>query len=49
MSGNEPPIELDLPGRTMSRFSDNNQLNFYMHWAKVLEAKNWSEIKSVAS
>jgi 3-phenylpropionate/trans-cinnamate dioxygenase subunit alpha len=49
MSGNEPPIELDLPGRTMSRFSDNNQLNLYMHWAKVLEAKNWSEIKSAAS
>ena len=49
MSGNEPPIELDLPGQTMSRFSDNNQLNLYMHWAKVLEAKNWSEIKSAAS
>ena len=49
MSGNEPPIELDLPGQTMSRFSDNNQLNLYMHWAKVLEAKNWREIKSTAS
>jgi len=49
MSGNEPPIALDLPGRTMSRFSDNNQLNLYMHWAKVLEAKNWDEIKSAAS
>jgi len=21
-------------------------LSLYMHWAKVLEAKNWSEIKS---
>ena len=48
MSGNEPPVELDLPGRTMSRFSDNNQLSLYMHWAKVLEAKNWSEIKGAA-
>jgi 3-phenylpropionate/trans-cinnamate dioxygenase alpha subunit len=44
MVGNEPPIALNLPGRTMSRFSDNNQLNLYMHWAKVLQAKNWSEI-----
>jgi len=44
MTGNEPPIALDLPGRTMSRFSDNNQLNLYLHWAKVLQAKNWSEI-----
>ena len=27
-----------------SRFSDNNQLSLYMHWAKVLQAKNWNEI-----
>ena len=46
MSGNEPPVEIDLPGRTMSRFSDNNQLNLYMHWAKVLQATDWSEIMS---
>jgi len=44
MSGNEPPVEIDLPGRTMSRFSDNNQLNLYMHWAKLLQANNWHEI-----
>jgi hypothetical protein len=46
MSGNEPPIELDLPGTVKSRFSDNNQLSLYMHWAKMLEAKNWGEIVS---
>ena len=46
MSGNEPPIEIELPGRVKSRFSDNNQLSLYMHWAKMLEAKNWSEIMS---
>ena len=44
MSGNEPAIELDLPGRVKSRFSDNNQLSLYMHWAKMLQAKNWREI-----
>jgi hypothetical protein len=44
MSGNEPAVNLELPGRTMSRFSDNNQLNLYMHWAKMLEAKSWNEI-----
>jgi len=46
MSGNEPPIEIALPGRAMSRFSDNNQLSLYLHWAKMLQAKNWSEILS---
>ena len=46
MSGNEPPIEIDLPGRVQSRFSDNNQLSMYMHWAKMLQAKNWSEVSS---
>ena len=44
MSGNEPPLELELPGKIRSRFSDNNQLSFYMHWARVLQAGRWSEI-----
>ena len=48
MSGNEPPVDLDLPGRIKSRFSDNNQLSLYMHWAKMLQAKNWSEIASAS-
>ena len=46
MSGNEPPIDIDLPGQIRSRFSDNNQLSLYMHWAKMLQAKNWHEIMS---
>jgi 3-phenylpropionate/trans-cinnamate dioxygenase alpha subunit len=46
MSGNEPPIEIDLPGQITSRFSDNNQLSLYMHWARMLQAKNWDEITS---
>jgi hypothetical protein len=46
MGGNEPPVEVDLPGRVKSRFSDNNQLSFYMHWAKLLQARNWSEVLS---
>jgi hypothetical protein len=29
-----------------SRWSDSNQLSLYMHWAKILEAKNWHEIAS---
>jgi phenylpropionate dioxygenase-like ring-hydroxylating dioxygenase large terminal subunit len=33
-----------LPGRVRSRFSDNNQISLYMHWAKVLEAQTWTEI-----
>jgi len=44
MSLNEPPLEPGLRGRLSSRWSDANQLSLYMHWAKVLEAKNWSEI-----
>ena len=48
MSGNEPPLEIALPGRTMSRFSDNNQLSLYMHWAKMLQAKDWNEIMSTS-
>jgi hypothetical protein len=46
MRGNEPPIEIDLPGRVKSRFSDNNQLSMYMHWAKVLQGEPWSELLS---
>jgi hypothetical protein len=46
MSGNEPPVEIDLPGKVRSRFSDNNQLSLYMHWAKMLQAKTWGEIMS---
>ena len=46
MSGNEPPVDVDLPGQIKSRFSDNNQLSLYMHWAKMLQAKNWGEIMS---
>jgi hypothetical protein len=30
----------------MSRFSDNNQLSFYLHWAKMLQAESWQEILS---
>ncbi len=44
MSGNEPPVALDLRGQAASRFSDHNQLNLYMHWAKTLEARSWDEI-----
>jgi 3-phenylpropionate/trans-cinnamate dioxygenase subunit alpha len=44
MSGSDAPPEMGLPGRTMSRFSDNNQIAMYMHWAKMLEAKSWNEI-----
>jgi 3-phenylpropionate/trans-cinnamate dioxygenase subunit alpha len=46
MRGDNSPIEIDLPGRVKSRFSDNNQLSLYMHWAKMLQAKNWGEIMS---
>ena len=46
MRGDNAPIEIDLPGRVKSRFSDNNQLSLYMHWAKMLQAKNWDEIMS---
>ena len=46
MTGNELPVELDLRGRVRNRFSDNNQLSMYMHWAKMLQAKNWSEVLS---
>ena len=44
MSGNEPPLDIDLPGTVTSRFSDNNQLSLYMHWAKMLQAKSWSQL-----
>jgi phenylpropionate dioxygenase-like ring-hydroxylating dioxygenase large terminal subunit len=44
MAGNEAPVDLELRGRVHNRFSDNNQLIFYMHWARMLQAKDWSEI-----
>jgi hypothetical protein len=44
MRGNEPLVEVDLPGQVKSRFSDNNQLSMYMHWAEMLQDKSWSEI-----
>jgi len=44
MSGNEPPLDIDLPGTVTSRFSDNNQLSLYMHWAKMLQAKSWNQL-----
>jgi hypothetical protein len=49
MSGNEPSVDIDLPGRVKSRFSDNNQLSLYMHWAKMLQAKNWREVANTAN
>ena len=44
MSLSEETVDSDLRGRLASRWSDSNQLSLYTHWAKVLEAKNWSEI-----
>jgi 3-phenylpropionate/trans-cinnamate dioxygenase alpha subunit len=44
MSLNEETNESYLRGRLASRWSDANQLNLYMHWAKVLQAKHWSDI-----
>jgi 3-phenylpropionate/trans-cinnamate dioxygenase alpha subunit len=44
MSLTEEMNESGLRGRLASRWSDSNQLSLYMHWAKVLEAKNWDEI-----
>lgn len=46
MAGNEPPVDLALRGRVGNRFSDHNQLSFYLHWARMLQAKAWSEIAS---
>jgi phenylpropionate dioxygenase-like ring-hydroxylating dioxygenase large terminal subunit len=46
MSLSEEIAETDLRGRLASRWSDSNQLSLYMHWAKVLEAQNWSAIVS---
>ncbi|HEY2987000.1 MAG TPA: Rieske 2Fe-2S domain-containing protein [Candidatus Binatia bacterium] len=46
MSLNEPAADVGLRGRITSRWSDSNQLSMYLHWAKVLEAKSWSEIQS---
>jgi 3-phenylpropionate/trans-cinnamate dioxygenase alpha subunit len=46
MSLTEETTDSDLRGRLASRWSDSNQLSLYMHWAKILEAKNWHEIAS---
>lgn len=46
MGASEEITETDLRGQLSSRWSDHNQLSLYMHWARVLEAKNWSEISS---
>jgi 3-phenylpropionate/trans-cinnamate dioxygenase subunit alpha len=44
MNLSEPATEAALRGRLTSRWSDANQLSLYMHWAKMLESGNWSEI-----
>jgi 3-phenylpropionate/trans-cinnamate dioxygenase subunit alpha len=44
MSLSEPPTEVGLRGQLASRWSDSNQLSLYLHWAKMLESQNWSEI-----
>jgi hypothetical protein len=49
MSLTEPPTEVGLRGRLASRWSDSNQLSLYLHWAKMLEAKSWSEITGPAA
>jgi phenylpropionate dioxygenase-like ring-hydroxylating dioxygenase large terminal subunit len=46
MNLKEETSEPGLRGRLTSRWSDANQLSLYMHWAKVLEGKTWSEIMS---
>jgi 3-phenylpropionate/trans-cinnamate dioxygenase alpha subunit len=46
MALSEPATEMGLRGRLASRWSDANQFSLYLHWAKVLEAESWSEIKS---
>jgi hypothetical protein len=46
MNLSEETTEPDLRGRLASRWSDSNQLSLYMHWASMLEAKDWSEITS---
>jgi phenylpropionate dioxygenase-like ring-hydroxylating dioxygenase large terminal subunit len=43
MRGNEPPFAIGLPGEIKSRFSDNNQMALYIHWAKMLQARDWSD------
>jgi 3-phenylpropionate/trans-cinnamate dioxygenase alpha subunit len=45
MSLSEPAAEIGLRGRLASRWSDSNQLSLYVHWAKMLDGKDWSEIK----
>jgi 3-phenylpropionate/trans-cinnamate dioxygenase alpha subunit len=47
MSLSEPAAEIGLRGRLASRWSDSNQLSLYVHWAKMLEAKDWSELEGV--
>jgi phenylpropionate dioxygenase-like ring-hydroxylating dioxygenase large terminal subunit len=44
MSLSEETADADLRGRLTSRWSDSNQLSLYLHWAKMLEGKNWSDI-----
>ena len=44
MSLSEPIMESDLRGRLASRWSDSNQMNLYLHWARLLEARGWSDI-----
>jgi hypothetical protein len=48
MSGSEEVTHAGLRGRLASRFSDNNQLSLYMHWAKMMQANSWSEMTGLA-
>ena len=49
MSLSDETADAELRGRLTSRWSDSNQLSFYMHWASMLEAKDWNEIKNATA
>lgn len=49
MGSSERTTESDLRGRLADRWSDSNQLSLYLHWAKLLEAKSWSEMQSTST
>lgn len=39
-------LDTELRGRVANRWSDSNQLSIYQHWARLLEAKSWADLRA---
>lgn len=39
-------LDTGLRGRVSNRWSDSNQLGIYQHWARLLDAESWADLRA---